>query len=84
MSWGWDSPVEGGRERCLAPDLAGPTIHPVAELVTSYLSAVGKRRPLVPVHIPGQAARALWAGTNLTPDRAIGTRTSEEFPADRI
>jgi uncharacterized protein YbjT (DUF2867 family) len=49
----------------LVPDLAGPKIYTVAELVNSYLSAVGKRRPLVPVHIPGQAARALRAGANL-------------------
>ena len=56
----------------------------MAELVKSYLSAVGKRRPLVPVHIPGQAARALRAGANLAPDRAVGKRTWEEFLADRI
>ena len=56
----------------------------MAELVKSYLSAAGKRRPLVPVHIPGQAARALRAGANLAPDRAVGKRTWEEFLADRI
>jgi len=53
----------------------------MAELVNSYLSAAGKRRPLVPVHIPGQAARALRAGANLAPDRAVGKRTWEEFLA---
>jgi uncharacterized protein YbjT (DUF2867 family) len=68
----------------LVPDLAGPKIYTVAELVKNYLSAVGKRRPLVPVHIPGQAARALRAGANLAPDRAVGKRTWEEFLADRI
>jgi hypothetical protein len=55
----------------------------MAELVNTYLSAIGKRRPLVPVHIPGQAARALRAGANLAPDRAVGNRTWEEFLADR-
>jgi hypothetical protein len=55
----------------------------MAELVNSYLGAVGKRRPRVPVHIPGQAARALRAGANLAPDRAVGKRTWEEFLADR-
>jgi len=54
-----------GEPSGLVPDLAGPRIYTVAELVNSYLSAVGKRRPLVPVHIAGQAARALRAGANL-------------------
>jgi uncharacterized protein YbjT (DUF2867 family) len=67
----------------LVPDLAGPKIYTAAELVTSYLSAVGKRRPLVPVRIPGQAARAIRAGANLAPDRADGKRTWEEFLACR-
>ena len=66
------------------PDLAGPKIYSAAELVKSYLSAVGKRRPLVPVHIPGQAAKAIRTGANLAPDRAVGKRTWEEFLADRI
>jgi uncharacterized protein YbjT (DUF2867 family) len=68
----------------LVPDLAGPKIYSAAELVNSYLSAVGKRRPLVPVHLPGQAATAIRAGANLAPDRAVGKRTWEEFLADRI
>jgi len=73
-----------GEPSGLVPDLAGPKIYTVAELVTSYLSAADKRRPLVPVRIPGQAARALRAGANLAPDRAVGKRTWEEFLADRI
>jgi hypothetical protein len=48
------------------------------------LAAAGKRRPLVPVRIPGRAARALRAGANLARDRAAGTRTWEEFLADRL
>jgi uncharacterized protein YbjT (DUF2867 family) len=73
-----------GEPSGLVPDLAGPKIYTVAELVKSYLSAAGKRRPLVPVHIPGQAAMALRAGANLAPDRAVGKRTWEEFLAGRI
>ena len=72
-----------GEPSGLVPDLAGPKIYTVAELVNSYLSAAGRRRPLVPVHIPGQAARALRAGANLAPDRAAGQRTWEEFLASR-
>ena len=56
----------------------------MAELLKGYLSAVGKRRPLVPVHVPGQAAGAFRAGANLAPDRAAGKRTWEEFLADLV
>ena len=48
----------------LVPDLAGPKIYTVAELVNSCLSVVGKRRRLVPVRIAGQTARAIRAGAN--------------------
>ena len=65
----------------LVPDMAGPKIYTVAELVNTYLSAAGLRRRLVPLPIPGQAARAIRAGANLAPDRAVGKRTWEEFVA---
>src|SRR5262249_6428035 len=64
-----------GEPAGLVPDMAGPKMYTLAEAVKSYLSAVGKRRPHVPVHIPGQAARAIRAGANLAPDRAVGKRT---------
>jgi 2-methylisocitrate lyase-like PEP mutase family enzyme len=51
--------------------------------VTADVEA-GYGLPLIPVHIPGQTARALRAGANLAPDRAVGKRTWEEFLADRI
>ncbi|HET8651817.1 MAG TPA: NAD(P)-binding oxidoreductase [Gaiellaceae bacterium] len=68
----------------LVPDLAGPRIHTMAELVRGYLRARGKRRLLVPVRLPGKAARAFRAGANLAPDRAVGRRTWEEFLAERL
>lgn len=63
------------------PDLAGPKIYDAAELLRSYLEAVGKRRPCISVKLPGQAAKAIRAGANLAPDRAVGIRTWEEFLA---
>lgn len=65
----------------LVPDMAGPRVYPMAELIRGYLRASGKRRLLVPVRLPGQGARALRAGANLAPDRAVGRRTWEEFLA---
>ena len=68
----------------LVPDMAGPKIYTVPELVNAYLRAAGLRRRLVPLPIPGQAARAIRAGANLAPERAVGKRTWEEFLAGRI
>jgi uncharacterized protein YbjT (DUF2867 family) len=65
----------------LVPDLAGPAVHPLAGLVRSYLEAMGRHRLLVPVRIPGKAARAVREGAVLAPDRAVGERSWEEFLA---
>ena len=64
------------------PDLAGPTVYRAADLLRGYLKAVRKRRLIVPVRVPGAAARAIRAGANLAPDAAVGRRTWEEFLAD--
>jgi len=68
----------------LVPDMAGPRVYTMAGLLREYLRARGKRRLLVPVRLPGQAARAVRAGANLAPDRAVGRRTWEDFLADRV
>lgn len=68
----------------LVPDIAGPEVHDMAALVRGYLRARCKRRPIVPVRLPGKAARAFRAGANLAPDRAVGRTTWEEFLAARV
>ena len=68
----------------LVSDLAGPRADELAGLLRSYLRATHRRRPLLPVHVPGRAARALRSGANLAPDRAVGRRTWEEFLAERL
>ncbi|HEY2288085.1 MAG TPA: NAD(P)H-binding protein [Streptosporangiaceae bacterium] len=68
----------------LAPDIAGPRIYPMADLVRAYLRAAGKRRPLLPVRLPGKAAAAVRAGANLSPERAVGLITWEQFVAARV
>ena len=68
----------------LVPDIAGPQVHSMADLLREYLRARGKRRLLVPVWLPGKAARAVRAGANLAPGRAVGHRTWEDFLADRV
>ncbi len=68
----------------LAPDMAGPRVYEMAELLRAYLRARGTHRLLVPLRLPGAAVRAYRAGANLAPDRAVGQRTWEEFLAERV
>jgi uncharacterized protein YbjT (DUF2867 family) len=68
----------------LAPDIAGPRVYEMAELLRGYLRARRKHRPVVPVRLPGQAARAFRAGANLAPEHAVGHRTWEDFLAERV
>jgi uncharacterized protein YbjT (DUF2867 family) len=71
-----------GRPMGLVPDMAGPKVYTAAELLRGYLRATGRRRPIIPMWLPGRAARALRAGANLGP--AVGRRTWEEFLAERV
>jgi uncharacterized protein YbjT (DUF2867 family) len=73
-----------GEPAGLVPDLAGPRVYGVADLVRGYLRARRKHRLLVPVRLPGKAARALRAGADLSPERAVGHRTWEDFLAGRL
>jgi uncharacterized protein YbjT (DUF2867 family) len=68
----------------LVPDIAGPRAYPMAEVIRGYLRAGHKRRALVPLRLPGGAARAIRAGANLAPDRAVGHRTWEDFLAREV
>jgi uncharacterized protein YbjT (DUF2867 family) len=73
-----------GKPAGLVPDMAGPRVYEMAELLRGYLRAVGKHRPIIPVWMPGKAARAFRDGANLARDRAVGRLTWEEFLAARV
>jgi uncharacterized protein YbjT (DUF2867 family) len=73
-----------GEPAGLVPDVAGPTVYGTDELVRSYLRSTHQRRLILPVTVPGGAARALRAGANLAPERAVGRRTWEAFLAERL
>lgn len=65
--------------------LAGPTVYGLGDLLRSYLEARGKRRPLMPMRMPGKAGKAYRAGDNLALDgNEIGERTWEEFLTERV
>ena len=48
------------------------------------MRASQRPRPIIPVWLPGKAARAFRAGANLAPEQAVGQRTWEEFLADQL
>jgi uncharacterized protein YbjT (DUF2867 family) len=68
----------------LVPEVGGPKIYEMRDLVRSYLQMTGRSRPIVAMPTMGGAARALRDGANLTPDRAVGRRTWEGFLADEL
>ncbi len=69
----------------LVPDLAGPRVYEMADLIRGYLRARGKRRLMLPVRMPGKAGRAYLAGENLSLEGAdVGKRTWEDFLIERL
>ena len=68
----------------LVPDIGGPRVYGMADLLRGYLRARRKHRLMVPVRLPGKAARAFRGGANLAPERAVGHRTWEDFLAERV
>jgi uncharacterized protein YbjT (DUF2867 family) len=71
------------------PDMGGPQVISFADLLRAYLRTSHRRRPVVPVWMPG--IRAVRAGALLvppeqaaTPGYAAGQRTWEEFLAGRL
>ncbi|MET8878029.1 NAD(P)H-binding protein [Nocardia sp. NPDC004604] len=67
------------------PDLVGPTVYSMAELIRGYLQAEGKRRIFLPVRVPGKVGRAYRAKANLTIDgAAVGKLTWENFLAEQV
>ena len=65
----------------LVPDIAGPQVYSLKDLLGAYLRSRGKHRAMLPVRIPGKAAGAFRQGANLALDQAVGRRTWEQFLA---
>lgn len=57
------------------PDLAGPRTYTLEELQRSFLTAIGKRRMRLPIHVPGKAGQAYRSGANLTVGAPTGSQT---------
>ncbi|MCX4527060.1 MULTISPECIES: SDR family oxidoreductase [unclassified Streptomyces] len=65
-------------------DFAGPAVHPAAGLAKDWLRAVGKRRAVLPVHVPGRIGAAWRAGHLTAPDHATGRLTWEQYLTERV
>jgi len=63
--------------------VGGPAVRSVRDLATAYREARGLRRPIVRLPLPGQSAAAARAGALTCPDRAVGTRTFEDWLEER-
>lgn len=66
-----------------AEDMGGPEVRTFPDLARAYLRASGKRRRVLPVRLAGRTYRAARAGGHLTPGRAVGKGTFEEYLAAR-
>jgi uncharacterized protein YbjT (DUF2867 family) len=74
-----------GEPAGLVPDMGGPRVYGAADLLRGYLRASKRRRRLiVPLWLPGKAARVFRAGANLAPEQAAGHRSWEEFLTERL
>jgi uncharacterized protein YbjT (DUF2867 family) len=57
------------------PDMGGPRVEGLDELMRTYLTAVRRRRPVLRLPLPGRTAAAYRAGRHLTPANATGVRS---------
>ncbi|MET9444751.1 SDR family oxidoreductase [Streptomyces sp. NPDC006610] len=75
--------LAAGRPAGRVEDMGGPEIRTLESLARAYLRATGRRRRLVNMPLWGRAYGAFRAGGHLTPERAVGKGTFEEYLAGR-
>ncbi|GAA3440986.1 nucleotide-diphosphate-sugar epimerase [Planomonospora venezuelensis] len=63
------------------PDMGGPEILDAAELARIYLRSTGRRRPVLPVPVPGGVFAAYRRGVHLAPAHRDGRITFAQFLA---
>lgn len=67
-----------------AADFGGPQVRSLADLARSYLAMTGKRRPILPVRLPGRVFGGYRAGGHLAPEHAQGTVTFEQYLTEQL
>ncbi|MFD3379116.1 MULTISPECIES: SDR family oxidoreductase [unclassified Streptomyces] len=74
-----------GPPQGMAPELAGPRVEELVDMVRKLLRAGGRRRLLVPVTLPGAVGRAMKSGGNLpTGPGSRGTQTFDEWLTQNV
>jgi uncharacterized protein YbjT (DUF2867 family) len=76
--------LAAGPPRGLVTDLVGPREYDLADLLRSYLRARGRHRLVVPVRLPGPGGRAVRDGALVGRDTTTGSRSWEDFLAERV
>ena len=61
------------------PDAGGPEVWTTAQFARAYFEALGRRRRVVEVPVPGKMARAVRNGAQLCPENRYGKIGYEEF-----
>ena len=73
--------LASGPPQGAVPDIGGPEQLPAREFARTWLRATGRRRALVPLHLPGQVFAAFDAGANLAAGDPYGRVTFESYLA---
>lgn len=74
-----------GTPQGMAPELAGPRVEELVDMVRKLLRAEGRRKLLVPVTLPGAVGRAMKSGGNLpTGPGSRGTQTFDEWLTENV
>jgi uncharacterized protein YbjT (DUF2867 family) len=71
-----------GKPAGRVPDLGGPRVWDAADAVRAVLRASGRRRPVLPLPLPGKTMKAVRDGGLLARGGVRGRRGLEEFLAD--
>ncbi|MFB9807608.1 SDR family oxidoreductase [Haladaptatus pallidirubidus] len=61
-----------GEPAGMVPDMGGPQVYDMTDLLREYLRARHRRRLIMPILLPGKAAHAYRDGVNLLPSRPWG------------
>lgn len=67
-----------------APDVGGPEVLTVEEIVRAVVEATGRRRWQPSVPLFGRVYAGYCAGHHLAPDQATGTRTFADYLAEHV
>ncbi|KUL32923.1 SDR family oxidoreductase [Streptomyces regalis] len=65
-------------------DMGGPEVRTFDSLARAYLKATGRKRAVVSVPLWGEGYRGFRSGGHLTPGRAVGKGTFEEYLGRRV